>query len=373
MKKLQIGFIGAGLIAHGHALALRALIEGNTVSDTQAVLAKVYDTDRSKAQILAEQHGFAAVADRPADLIDDPALNVVYICTPTASHKKYFLQAAAAGKHIFVEKPLAFTTAEIREMIAARRKTGVQAQVGLVLRFEPVFYYLKMLLARERGNFGPLLSFYFRSDQEWPLAGSFHDSSWRGNPGEAFAGCLFEHSIHDLDLIRHLFGEVSVLAGYTGYRSPQAGQGIEDTATVSFALAGGGTGNLTSLYHRIKGRDLRRLEIFFERAAITLDGFKVGGFDCRYRELTVEVTGQKARQISQAEVDETYYQSIGSPPLLYPTLVSAYRYQALSFLRSLRDGRATKPGLEEGLKAHRLIDAVYAGARREEALLKIQA
>lgn len=371
MKYLRIGFIGAGLIAHGHALALRSLIEGNTVSGTQAILAKVYDIDQSKSRILAEQHGFAVVADRLEELLEDPSLNVIYICTPTAYHKKYFLQAAAAGKHIFVEKPLAFTTGEIKEMIAARKRAGVQAQVGLVLRFEPVFYYLKMLMEQEKESFGRLLSFYFRSDQEWPLAGSFHDSSWRGNPGEAFAGCLFEHSIHDVDLIRHLFGEVSELVGYTGYRSPQAGHGIEDTATVNFALAGGGTGNLTSLYHRIRGRDLRRLEIFFERAAVTLDGYKVGGFDCRYRELTVEVTGQKVRRISQADVDEAYYSYIGRPDLIYPSLVSAYRYQALSFLRSLRVGQASKPGLEEGLKAHQLIDAVYACARREESLRRI--
>lgn len=371
MKTIRIGFIGAGLSAHGHALALRYLIEGDTIKGARLELAKVYDCDHRKASVLAEQHGFTETAADPEALIGDPSVNTVYICTPTVHHKKYFLAAAAAGKHIFVEKPIAFSTSEIREMLYAQKKAGIQAQVGLVLRYEPVFRYLEELLEREKDNFGSLLSFYLRSDQEWPLCGSFHDSEWRANPSDAFAGCLFEHSIHDVDLLRRLFGEVSVLSAYVGYRSPSAGKRIEDAVTVNFSLAGGGSGTLNSMYHRIKGRDVRRLEIFYERAAIILDDYTAGGFDHRYRDFTIEVSGRQPKQIRQAEVDQAYYRQIGEPNLLYPALVSAYRYQALAFLRSLLERRKAAPGLETGLKAHLLIESVYAYARREQSLKKM--
>ncbi len=371
MNKLRIGFIGAGLIAHGHALALRALIEGNSLPGAQIELAKVYDLHEAKAAIFAEQHGFTAAVSTVEDLLGDTGLDAVYICTPTAYHKQYFLQAAEAGKHIFVEKPLAFSLDEIKEMAAAHKKAGIMAQVGLVLRFEPVFWYLKNLIERGKDKFGSLLSFYFRSDQEWPLSGSFHDSAWRANPQEALAGCLFEHSIHDVDLIRHLFGEITELSAFVGYHAAPCAGKIEDAVTVNLALADGSAGNLTSMYHHIKGRDVRRLEIFYERAAIILDDYTPGGFDRRFRELMVEVSGEKRRMITQAEIDQAYFDYTGRPSLLCPELVSAYRYQALAFLRALLTGGPVFPGLEVALEAHRLIESVYSFARRKQDLSSI--
>lgn len=371
MRKLRIGFIGAGLNAHGHAIALRSIIEGSTLGHVTAELAAVYDLDLQKAAVFAEQHNVTAVATEAGELFTDAELDAVYICTPTASHKFYFLQAAEAGKHIFVEKPLAFTNAEIREMIAARKKTGVKAQVGLVLRFEPVFWYIKQLMENEQEGFGSLLSFYIRSDQEWPLCGSFHDSAWRADPGEAFAGCLFEHSIHDVDLIRYLFGEVSDLSAFVNYRSPVCGGRIEDMATVNFRLNNGCSGNLTTLWHQVKGRDMRRLEIFFEHAAIILDDFIPWGFGERYRELAVERSGQTKLLVTQEEADRAYFHFAGCPRLLYPDIVSAYRYQALAFLESLLDRREAQPDLEDALQAHLIIESAYAYGRHNKQLLKI--
>lgn len=369
--KIRIGFIGAGMIAHGHALALRSLIEGATLGNHRLELARVYDIDAGKAAVLAEQHGFQDVTGSPEEILNDSTIDTVYICTPTAHHKKYFLEAAASGKRIFVEKPLAFSTEDILEMIAARDKAGVAAQVGLVLRFEPVFWYLKNMIEKEKPQMGALLNFTFRSDQEWPVTGSFHDSEWRAEPGEAFAGCLFEHSIHDVDLIRYLFGEIGEISAFAGYHSDLTRQCIEDAVTVNLALASGSAGNLTSMYHRIRGRDVRRLEIFFERAAIILDDFRPGGFECRYRQFSVEMCGEKPRQIAQQEVDNAYYEHLGRPALIYPELVSAYRYQALGFIRSLLKGEKPFPGLETGLKAHHLIEAVYSFTKRKQSLSKI--
>lgn len=370
LKATRIGFIGAGLNAHGHALALRSIIEGPTLKES-VELALVYDIDHQKAAVFAEQHGVGAAASDAGELFEEPGLDAVYICTPTASHKSYYLKAAEAGKHIFVEKPLAFTTGDIKEMIWAGKKAGIKAQAGLVLRFEPVFWYLKQLMEQKKDDFGPLLHFTFRSDQEWPLCGSFHDSAWRSDPGEAYAGCLFEHSIHDVDLIRYLFGEVSGLSATVAYRSATCAAGIEDTAAVNLSMENGCSGNLTALWHHIKGRDVRRLEIFFERAAVILDDFKPGDFGARYRELSMEISGQPKRLIPNEEVDAAYHRSIGSPELLSPDVVSPYRYQALAFLQALTGRREPHPCLGEALEAHRIIESVYAYARRHQPLHKI--
>lgn len=368
MERISIGFIGAGLVAHGHALALRSIIDGTTFGKDAVELAKVFDVDRKKAAVFAEQHGVKEICTHGADLLGDSAVNAVYICTPTAYHKINFLAAAEGGKNVFIEKPLAFSTNEIREMIETSHKYNIKAQAGLVLRHDPVFWYLKNLLELESDNYGSLLSFSFRSDQEWPLCGSFHDSGWRNNPREAFAGCLFEHSIHDIDLIRYLFGEVKDLSANLGYRSNNCKGPIEDSAVVNLELENGASGNLISLYHSIKGRDVRRMEIFFEKAAIILDDYRPGGFDKRYRELTVEVSGQRSKRIDLQEIDRDYYRYLGKPPLLYPDMVSAYRYQALSFLNALRENRRPEPDLETALKAHELIESIYDFSRQRRQL-----
>jgi len=363
LRHLSIGFIGAGLVAHGHALALRSIIESPTLGEATVELSLVYDIEQPKAAVFAEQHGVKAVAREAGEMFAPTGPEVLYICTPTSSHKSYYLQAAEAGKQVFIEKPLAFSISDIKEMIRAREKAGIKTQVGLVLRFEPVFWFLKQLLEKEKNRLGPLLSFYFRSDQEWPLCGSFHDSAWRSDPEQAFAGCLFEHSIHDVDLIRYLFGEVEDLSASVRYRSATCAGQIEDVAVVNFSMESGATGNLTTMYHHIKGRDVRRLEIFFERAAIILDDFKPGDFNQRFRSLTLELAGEPVRQFTGEEVDQAYYRHIGSPVLLFPEMVSPYRYQALAFLEALLGRREPFPDLQAALEAHRIIDSVYAYAR----------
>ena len=205
MDQVKIGFIGTGLIATTHMIFIRQIME--TLPEGKRIsLGKVFDLDRDKAGTFAEIHGFSAAVEEVEELLEDPDINTVYICTPTAFHKEYFLRAAAAGKHIFMEKPLAFYPEDIREMEAAREKAGIQVQVGLVLRYEPVFWFLQELMQKEKERLGSLLSFIFRTDQEWPITGSAHDSAWRSDRSLAYRGCLFEHSIHDLDLLLSFLG-----------------------------------------------------------------------------------------------------------------------------------------------------------------------
>ncbi len=366
MDYLRIGFIGAGLVAHGHALSLRSIsLDGGMEGRLPVILSKVYDLDFDKAKIFAEQHQLEQAVSDPEEVLQDPLIDAVYICTPTASHKQYFLQAAANGKHIFVEKPLAFSTADIREMISSSNKAGIQAQVGLVLRFEPVFWYIKGLLEKRQEQLGKPVNFILRSDQEWPLTGSFHNSSWRSDPLQAFAGCLFEHSIHDVDLIRYLFGNPIAVSGFVGYNSPYGAGKIEDTVTINFQFEQNLAGNLTSIYHHIKDRDVRRMEIFCERAAILLDDFKTGGFGKRYRTLELHLSGKKTEAVALEDIDAAYLKYLNFPELNLPHIVSAYRYQALSFIRSLLQKKPIFPGLEVGMKAHQVIEMIY-----EEALTR---
>ncbi len=363
MQPLNIAFIGAGLMAHGHALSLRTLMHG-ILQDKKISLGAVYDTDAAKARTFANQHEVEKVVTGPEEIWEDPSLNVVYICTPTLYHRDYFLRAAASGKSIFVEKPLSSSMTEIDDMLRARDKHGITAQVGLVLRFEPVFRYLKDYLFRHQEELGKLLSFIFRSDQEWPITGSLHDSPWRGDPELAHAGCLFEHSIHDVDLVRFFFGEVSELNAYTAYRSGESRGGLEDYAAVNFRLENGAGGHLTSMYHHIKDRDVRRFEIFYENGVVIIDDYVVVSIGRpRYSSLKIEITGRKPVNISLEEMEDSFHREIGWPGSPEGAKYFAYQYQAFSFIDALLTGREAFPSLETGREAHRLIENAYQASR----------
>ena len=191
---IRIGFYGAGFISRYHQLLL-------SQCPVDHAIVAVHDVDDERAAAFAEQTG-ASVTDEDAllDLVD-----VVYVTTWTAEHPRLVAKAAERGLAVFCEKPLAFDTASAETMVAAVERAGVTNQVGLVLRYSPVFRVIEDLMHQD--NLGALLAIQLRDDQFFPVRGQYA-SSWRGDVTRAGGGTLIEHSIHDLDLIARLAGDV---------------------------------------------------------------------------------------------------------------------------------------------------------------------
>ena len=144
------------------------------------------------------------------ELIDSPDIDAVYVCVPTSHHKELVLRAAARGKHVFCEKPLATNIADVEEMAEAVQRAGVTHGVGLVLRHSPVMTVLKELI--EDPTLGRMMAILFRDDQFFPITGHYA-SEWRKDRDIAGAGTLLEHSIHDVDVLRWFGGEVAAVRG----------------------------------------------------------------------------------------------------------------------------------------------------------------
>ena len=197
---VRIGFVGTGVIAWAHALGLQAMIRGG-VLDAEIVV--VHDRDPARAAGFAGVVGGEVVADVDAVVARADA---VWVCTPTASHHAVVARAVAEGRAVFCEKPLATDLASAQALADMVAGAGVPAQVGLVLRFAPVFRTLRAVIAS--GELGPPMTAIFRDDQYFPVQG-LYGSTWRGDVSVAGGGCLIEHSIHDVDILRFCLGEVS--------------------------------------------------------------------------------------------------------------------------------------------------------------------
>ena len=230
---IRIGFYGAGFISRYHQLLL-------SQCPIEHAIVAVHDVDEERAAAFAEQTG-ASVTDEDAllDLVD-----VVYVTTWTAEHPRLVAKAAERGLAVFCEKPLAFDTATAETMVAGVERAGVTNQVGLVLRFVPAFRWAKRLVDDPRA--GRTMAVVFRDDQFIPIQGHY-GSTWRGDRNLAGSGTLLEHSIHDVDMLRFLVGEVGSISAHT--TNFHGHDGIEDVATATLRFESGALGTLASIWH----------------------------------------------------------------------------------------------------------------------------
>lgn len=282
--------------------------------------------------------------------MDHPGLNAVYICTETAEHPALVRAAAERGLAVFCEKPLAKTLDEVREMVTAVEDAGVVNQVGLILRYSPVYTVLKELISDP--GLGPLLSAHLRDDQFFPIRGHY-GSAWRGDYERSAGGTLIEHSIHDIDLFRWFFGEVEAVRCHTRYTSGH--EKVEDVAMVTFQHEGGHQTTLTSVWHAIDERpSTRRFELFFEGGWFATDHDFVGPIRYQLR------TGGEV-EIGAEEVLARYGKLAGLDELEL-RLASRGMIEDYRFLQCVRAGEPAFPDFGVALNAHVLLDACYRSA-----------
>jgi predicted dehydrogenase len=267
--------------------------------------------------------------------------------------------AARAGKHIFCEKPLAMSAAEAQEMSAAIRAAGVISQVGLVLRFSPVYTVMRALVCDPGA--GAVLAVTMRDDQDFPIRG-VHDSAWRNDPSVTAGGTLIEHSVHDFDLLTWMFGPMQRI--YCRTRNLNGASGIEDFGATQIEFAAGFHGQLTSVWHRLIGRPSnRRLEIFAESLFLACDHDSSGSI--------VVQRGSAAGEevISEAEVMERFGKIVLSErPYLSPlkdSFALPYALEDGAFVAALRGECVADPAFAEGIKAQQLVEAAYASSRQD--------
>ena len=333
-EHLRIGFLGAGLIATYHSKSLRR-------SGVAYERAGVYDPDPHRAALFADASGHTPMVS------DDEVLDscdAVYVCTWTSEHLVQVEKAAARGRAIFCEKPLAFAVASAEKMAEMVAAAGVVNQVGLVLRRSPAYIWAKHLVDDPAA--GAVMAVVCRDDQFIPIQGHY-GSTWRGDRTLAGSGTLLEHSIHDVDMFRLLVGEIErVSAHSTNFHGHD---GIEDVATATVRFVGGALGTLASIWHDNLARaSLRRVEIFCARRHIAIDG------DDWYGPVSWSNTDGDVHTLAGDQLSAA----------VAPLRVGSENPDA-QFVEAVLAGGPATPDFADAVQAHRIIEAMYASARRD--------
>lgn len=189
---MNVAIIGCSTMGEVHAAMATAV--GCTV-------VKCIDKNLKAAKALAKHYG-AAASDDPAKAFQRKDVEIVCIATPTPSHKPLIAAAAKAGKHIFCEKPLCRTVKECKDAIAAAEKGGVKLFVGHVVRYFQEYEALRAQIKSGAIGTPGFVRMYRGGQCPAGSGGWFQDFSQSG-------GVVMDCSIHDIDWVRYVFGEVT--------------------------------------------------------------------------------------------------------------------------------------------------------------------
>src|SRR5215213_7652352 len=248
MDRLRIGMIGCGEIAVRTAAAI--------ASSRHARHVMVMDTQAALAQDLGGRYG-VPWTERVDDLLANPEVDAVYIAVPHHLHARLTVQAADAGKHILVEKPIATTLTDAEAMIAAARANGVWLSVNFHAQVDPLCQAARDLIAT--GAIGQVVGtrIVFRGDKPasyWTSGYSGRVATdWRVMKAKAGGGVLIMNAIHDLNTMRFITGleAVRVFAEYGTYDTPVE---VEDFVAVTYRYDNDAIGTIEA-GSAIRGRD----------------------------------------------------------------------------------------------------------------------
>ncbi len=255
---INVALIGAERIGRVHAQNLAHRIPS-------AQLSLVVDPDYEAAQRLAALFNVARASDDYQEALADPSIEAVLICSPVATHVAISRQAAHAGKHIFCERPISHSLAEIDETLRVVEKAGVKFQVGFNRRFDANFKRVREAIAS--GEIGdPSLLHIISRDPAPPAIDYIRISG----------GLFLDMTIQDFDMARYLVGaEVEEVFAMAGVRvDPRIGQaGDVDTAMIMLRFANGVIGSIDNSRLAAYGYD-QRVEVFGSKGSIgTLNNY----------------------------------------------------------------------------------------------------
>lgn len=209
MKQVRIGLIGTGYIGRAHAIAYA---QAPTVFPLKGELIRemVAEITPELAEAKAKEFGFQRATGNWRELVADPQIDVVDICSPNFLHKEMALEAIRHGKHVYSEKPLALTAHEAREMVDAAQKAGVKTLVGFNYMKNPTASLAKEII--QSGEIGDVVHFYGTHNEDY-MADPREPMHWHCLKNRAGLGALGDLAAHIVNMAHYLVSDIATVCG----------------------------------------------------------------------------------------------------------------------------------------------------------------
>lgn len=232
---IKVAIVGAGSISSSH-------VEGYLKFPERAQIVAVSDIyeDKAAKHVSDYQLDAVSVADYK-QLLTDPNIDLVSICTPPSTHAQIAIDFLLAGKNVLVEKPMAASLEECDAMIAAAKKSGKTLSVVAQNRFRTPWMKLKSVLDEKLA--GEIL--HAQVNSYWWRGHSYYDLWWRGTWESEGGGCTLNHAVHHIDALQWMMGlptEVYAVMGNVAHDNAE----VEDISMAMLKFGSGGVGQITS-------------------------------------------------------------------------------------------------------------------------------
>ncbi|HLR24318.1 MAG TPA: Gfo/Idh/MocA family oxidoreductase [Fodinibius sp.] len=336
--QLKFGIVGCGMISGTHA---RAIADSET-----GMLTAAHSRTEANLRSFGEKFDVEPYTDYE-QFLAEADIDGVVICTPTGTHLDYGKQAAEAGKHLIVEKPIEVTLERGQQLIDSCRSSNVKLAVIYQNRFIDDVQRMKFLL--DSGDLGHIVMVdasvkWFR-DQHY-----YSSADWRGTLALDGGGAVINQAVHTVDLMLWLCGEVESVQAYKGTLTHQNMEG-EDNAVAVMRFRNGALGVFRASTSTIPAQN-RKIEVHAEHGTATLDG---GMFTVSYggTQEFGKVVGSKESGTGAADPMEGI--TMDNHRKQYEQILSAL----------LNDDQPAVSGADS-LKSLAFVRALYQSAKRQE-------
>jgi len=331
--KFGLGVIGAGMGAKPHALALGALRDKVDVRG-------VWRRNREELTRFCAEYDLPAAASYEA-LLADPAVEAILVLTPPNARQDIVAAAAAAGKHVLMEKPVERSTEAAQRLVALCDAAGITLGIIFQHRFRAASEALAAKVAS--GEMGRLQAVHLIVPWWRPQQG-YYDKPGRGTFAQDGGGVLITQAIHSLDLMLSLTGPasaVTALAATTGLHQMET----EDFVAGGLEFANGAVGALMATTANFPGA-AESLTLNFDRASATLTG---GNLTLHWLDGRTEIVGEASNSGG------------GADPMAFP--FDWHQAQIEDFVDAVRAHRRPRSTGHSALHVHRLIDALILSGK----------
>jgi len=328
----KVGIIGYGKMGQIRHQVISAF------EDVQ--VQSIYDPEKVDTEIEKAQNS--------DQIIENPEIDAVFTCTPNYLNKPLTIQSLKAGKHVFCEKPPAFTAKDIEEIRAVEKESGKVLMYGFNHRHHASIKYMKKLV--DDKEFGKIL--WMRGRYGKSVDETFYDN-WRAKKELAGGGILIDQGIHMLDLFLHLGGNFDNI--HASVSNLYWNLSVEDN--VFATLENTKTGLAASLHSTMtQWRHLVSLEVFLEKGYLVLNGLKTSSNTYGDEILTIAKNRSTAPAATwKDEKNITYHTD------------ESWESELTEFFSAIKSNREVKLGnSSDALKLMKIIDKIYSFKKKEK-------
>lgn len=342
MKKVKWGIIGAGGIAD------RRTMPGMELAENAEIYA-VMEIDMTMSEKLRDKYKAAKAYDNEAELLADSEVEAVYIASPVVHHKRQAMAAADAGKHILLEKPIALTVDEGKEVIDYCKSKGVLLATGFMMRYHAYHQAMKKLV--DEGKMGQIVSCRAQLTCWYPDM----PGNWRQATATSGGGALMDMGVHCLDLIQYITGsKAKRAAGMTSTLTFE--YEVEDSGALLVELDNGAICHVESNFNIPDAAARGRLEIYGTKGSMLAEGTisqAEGG------KLEVMISDDSLTYDAQQDSNNV------EPIKIDVEFGNMYTKEIKSFSNSIINGTPVEVPAEDAVQVQNVIQSAYRATENE--------